>query len=385
MELKHRANEVITFDRDTSAYASENARLRSLEMELAEAREDRIRAEEDATQLRRDLDEVRREADSLARRANNSSSEAVGGPFNAVEESTSDQEEKYALLAELQNERSRREVAEAELKELQLASETQAERAESASRVAAVAEGEADNYRARAAEREKATREAERAANELERRAAAAESVVEAVKSAIGDASSESDAELPARVLEHVERAIERATRKANVALAEALEESQLLSTKTREMGESRGTQVADVGDRVAKLIEVRDKLVEEMNAQSVELERLDAELERRDAAVEAERSRVADLESKLASSNSQNARLIEIIEEQGKWETANAPKSITASAPTTPAKSTRPPPRAAGGRRVAADVLANVKGARSGSALLAHIESRLLEIQSAS
>ena len=130
------------------------------------------------------------------------------------------------------------------------------------------------------------------------------------------------------------------------------------------------------------KLAEVRDKLVEEMNAQSAELERADAEIETRAAAVAAARDEITDLELKLASSNAQNARLIEIIEEQGRWSAAEPSSSVSASsaaraavsAPVTPVKSA---PRRADVRRrdLAADVLGDRK------ALLARIEARLLEI----
>ena len=207
-----------------------------------------------------------------------------------------------------------------------------------------------------------------------------AESAIAAVKLVIGESedAKHSDDELHLRVRAYVDRK----TRRADAALADALEEAQLLRSKAKQMGESRVTDAASVDDRVLKLAEVRDKLVEEMNAQSAELERADAEIETRAAAVAAARDEITDLELKLASSNAQNARLIEIIEEQGRWSAAEPSSSVSASsaaraavsAPVTPVKSA---PRRADVRRrdLAADVLGDRK------ALLARIEARLLEI----
>jgi chromosome segregation ATPase len=211
----------------------------------------------------------------------------------------------------------------------------------------------------------------------FESRAVKAESVIAAVKLVIGESedAKQSDDELHLRVRAYVDRK----TRRADAALADALEEAQLLRSKAKQMGQSRVTDAASVDDRVLKLAEIRDKLVEEMNAQSAELERADAEIESRAAAVAAARDEITDLELKLASSNAQNARLIEIIEEQGRWSAAEPSSSVSApraavSAPVTPVKSA---PRRVDARR--RDVLAASLGDRK--ALLARIEARLLEI----
>ena len=109
----------------------------------------------------------------------------------------------------------------------------------------------------------------------------------------------------------------------------------------------------------------------------------MDSEIEKRQAATAEARGEVADLEARLASSNAQNARLIEIIEEQGKWSTDSAPTAPTASAsaPVTPVKSMARHVDARK-RELAARLLAS--DARDRTSLLASIEARLLEIQSA-
>jgi len=386
---KSRFDEIIR-ERDAALRASEtaNARSRSLESALAESREEQLRAEEEAMQLRRDLDESREErrrarSDGAISAVNDDGTSAGDvdrrrGQFVADEDIAAQQEEKYALLAELQTERRRRIEVEAELEDVINTQNDMNARAETASRIAAVAEGEADDYRARVSETEKATRAAKRSATAFESRAVKAESAIAAVKLVIGESedAKHSDDELHLRVRAYVDRK----TRRADAALADALEEAQLLRSKAKQMGESRVTDAASVDDRVLKLAEVRDKLVEEMNAQSAELERADAEIET--AAVAAARDEITDLELKLASSNAQNARLIEIIEEQGRWSAAEPSSSVSASsaaraavsAPVTPVKSA---PRRADVRRrdLAADVLGDRK------ALLARIEARLLEI----
>ena len=388
---KSRFDEIIR-ERDAALRASEtaNARSRSLESALAESREEQLRAEEEAMQLRRDLDESREErrrarSDGAISAVNDDGTSAGDvdrrrGQFVADEDIAAQQEEKYALLAELQTERRRRIEVEAELEDVINTQNDMNARAETASRIAAVAEGEADDYRARVSETEKATRAAKRSATAFESRAVKAESAIAAVKLVIGESedAKHSDDELHLRVRAYVDRK----TRRADAALADALEEAQLLRSKAKQMGESRVTDAASVDDRVLKLAEVRDKLVEEMNAQSAELERADAEIETRAAAVAAARDEITDLELKLASSNAQNARLIEIIEEQGRWSAAEPSSSVSASsaaravasAPVTPVKSA---PRRADVRRrdLAADVLGDRK------ALLARIEARLLEI----
>ena len=388
---KSRFDEIIR-ERDAALRASEtaNARSRSLESALAESREEQLRAEEEAMQLRRDLDESREErrrarSDGAISAVNDDGTSAGDvdrrrGQFVADEDIAAQQEEKYALLAELQTERRRRIEVEAELEDVINTQNDMNARAETASRIAAVAEGEADDYRARVSETEKATRAAKRSATAFESRAVKAESAIAAVKLVIGESedAKHSDDELHLRVRAYVDRE----TRRADAALADALEEAQLLRSKAKQMGESRVTDAASVDDRVLKLAEVRDKLVEEMNAQSAELERADAEIETRADAVAAARDEITDLELKLASSNAQNARLIEIIEEQGRWSAAEPSSSVSASsaaraavsAPVTPVKSA---PRRADVRRrdLAADVLGDRK------ALLARIEARLLEI----
>ena len=388
---KSRFDEIIR-ERDAALRASEtaNARSRSLESALAESREEQLRAEEEAMQLRRDLDESREErrrarSDGAISAVNDDGTSAGDvdrrrGQFVADEDIAAQQEEKYALLAELQTERRRRIEVEAELEDVINTQNDMNARAETASRIAAVAEGEADDYRARVSETEKATRAAKRSATAFESRAVKAESAIAAVKLVIGESedAKHSDDELHLRVRAYVDRK----TRRADAALADALEEAQLLRSKAKQMGESRVTDAASVDDRVLKLAEVRDKLVEEMNAQSAELERADAEIETRADAVAAARDEITDLELKLASSNAQNARLIEIIEEQGRWSAAEPSSGVSASsaaraavsAPVTPVKSA---PRRANVRRrdLAADVLGDRK------ALLARIEARLLEI----
>jgi len=171
--------------------------------------------------------------------------------------------------------------------------------------------------------------------------------------------------------------------KKAEAALSDAVEETQLLRSKAKEMGATRVTDAADVDERVAKLAEGRDKLVKELNETTMELERMDSEIEKRQAATAEARGEVADLEARLASSNAQNARLIEIIEEQGKWSTDSAPTAPTASAsaPVTPIKSMARHVDARK-RELAARLLAS--DARDRTSLLASIEARLLEIQSA-
>ena len=204
-------------------------------------------------------------------------------------------------------------------------------------------------------------------------------SAIADIKSVIDDKDGQRDDELHLRVRAYIDRKL----KKAEAALSDAVEETQLLRSKAKEMGATRVTDAADVDERVAKLAEGRDKLVKELNETTMELERMDSEIEKRQAATAEARGEVADLEARLASSNAQNARLIEIIEEQGKWSTDSAPTAPTASAsaPVTPVKSMARHVDARK-RELAARLLAS--DARDRTSLLASIEARLLEIQSA-
>lgn len=381
-------------ERDAAVKASEAAmsRIRNLESALRETREELLRAEEEGAQLRRDLDESREErrlggaaargggdeGDDDTRDDGAETTHSTRGQFYTYEEIAAQEEEKYALLAELREERSRRVAVEEELEDLVNTQNDVNARAESASRVAAVAEVEADDYRERMSQIEKSSRDAKKSAEAFEKRALAAESAIADIKSVIDDQDGQRDDELHLRVRAYVARKLKR----AEAALSDAVEETQLLRSKAKEMGATRVTDAADVDERVAKLVEGRDKLVEELNEASMELERMDSEIEKREAATAEAREEVANLEARLASSNAQNARLIEIIEEQGKWSTDSAPAAATASAsaPVTPVKSMARHVDARK-REIAAHLLAS--DARDRKSLLASIEARLLEIQS--
>ena len=383
-------------ERDAAVKANEVAvsRIRNLESALQETREELLRAEEEAAQLRRDLDESREErrldgasarGDASARGGGDEGdgdaeiTNSARGQFYTDEEIAAQEEEKYALLAELREERSRRVAVEEELEDLVNTQNDANARAESASRVAAVAEVEADDYRERMSKIEKSSRNAKKSAEAFEKRAVAAESAIADIKSVIDDKDGQRDDELHLRVRAYIDRKL----KKAEAALSDAVEETQLLRSKAKEMGATRVTDAADVDERVAKLAEGRDKLVKELNETTMELERMDSEIEKRQAATAAARGEVADLEARLASSNAQNARLIEIIEEQGKWSTDSAPTvpTASASAPVTPVKSMARHVDARK-RELAARLLAS--DARDRTSLLASIEARLLEIQSA-
>ena len=383
-------------ERDAAVKANEVAvsRIRNLESALQETREELLRAEEEAAQLRRDLDESREErrldgasarGDASARGGGDEGdgdaeiTNSARGQFYTDEEIAAQEEEKYALLAELREERSRRVAVEEEFEDLVNTQNDANARAESASRVAAVAEVEADDYRERMSKIEKSSRNAKKSAEAFEKRAVAAESAIADIKSVIDDKDGQRDDELHLRVRAYIDRKL----KKAEAALSDAVEETQLLRSKAKEMGATRVTDAADVDERVAKLAEGRDKLVKELNETTMELERMDSEIEKRQAATAEARGEVADLEARLASSNAQNARLIEIIEEQGKWSTDSAPTAPTASAsaPVTPIKSMARHVDARK-RELAARLLAS--DARDRTSLLASIEARLLEIQSA-
>ena len=383
-------------ERDAAVKANEVAvsRIRNLESALQETREELLRAEEEGAQLRRDLDESREErrldgasarGDASARGGGDEGdsdaeiTNSARGQFYTDEEIAAQEEEKYALLAELREERSRRVAVEEELEDLVNTQNDANARAESASRVAAVAEVEADDYRERMSKIEKSSRNAKKSAEAFEKRAVAAESAIADIKSVIDDKDGQRDDELHLRVRAYIDRKL----KKAEAALSDAVEETQLLRSKAKEMGATRVTDAADVDERVAKLAEGRDKLVKELNETTMELERMDSEIEKRQAATAEARGEVADLEARLASSNAQNARLIEIIEEQGKWSTDSAPTAPTASAsaPVTPVKSMAQHVDARK-REIAAHLLAS--DARDRTSLLASIEARLLEIQSA-
>ena len=379
----------VTSERNAAIAARDAAmaKLRGLEIELEESREEQSRAEEEIMQLKRDLDELRAERDGAvggasARGSDIDPSSVRRGEFYTEEDIATQQEEKYALLAELREERKRRTAAEDELAELTQNQLDMNARAESASRVAAVAEIEADDYRDRVSQYKKATKNAERRAEDLTRRVELLERVVVAAKKEIGDTSDDFDESLHERIRAYVARKIRHLER----ALAESAEESQLLRDKAKEMGHSRVLSAVDADERVAKLVEVRDKLMEELNEQVLELERLDGEISKRDAQKSEKEGEIAELETKLAQSNAQNARLLEIIEEQGKWgmddaHGSSAPKT-TASAPVTPVKSLARHVQAQK-REASAGEPIKLDGVLGHKSLLASIEARLLEIHS--
>ena len=378
-----------TSERDSAIAARDAAmaKSRGLEIELEESREEQLRAEEEIMQLKRELDELRAERDGAGGGASTRGddvdpSNVRRGEFYTEEDIATQQEEKYALLAELREERKRRMAAEDELAELTQNQLEMNARAESASRVAAVAEVEADDYRDRVSQYKKATKNAERRAEELTRRVELLERVVGAAKEEIGDTSDGFDEGLRERIRAYVARKVRHSER----ALAEAVEESQLLRDKAKEMGHSRELSAVDADERVAKLVEVRDKLMEELNEQVLELERLDGEISKRDAQKTEKEGEITQLETKLAQSNAQNARLLEIIEEQGKWGMDDvhgsvAPKT-TASAPVTPVKSLARHVQAQK-REASTGEPIKLDGILGHKSLLASIEARLLEIHS--
>ena len=376
-------------ERDDATRAKETAvvQLRAVELALEESREEQLRCEEELMQLKRDLEEIREEraahgtAEPAARllgqaaTASNGEDFTVRGHFFTEEDIAAQQEEKYSMLAELQEERRLRRAVESELDELLQTQIEMNARAESASRIAAVAEGEADDYRDRVSKYKTATQTAEREVETLTKRLHAAERVIANVKGEIHDATETGDDdELHTRVRAYLESKV----RKLDSALTDAVEETQLLREKTKDLDYSKSTNAADADERVTKLASVRDKLMEEMNAQVLELERLDDEIEKHHADFQIKLEEIAELEAKLAQLNAQNARLIDIIDEQGKWTNTSGDDSArnelptaTASAPVTPVKSLE--------RHVK-----NQKLARGQTSLLASIEARLLEIQSA-
>jgi len=370
-------------ERDAAMRAKESAsaHLRTVERMLEESREEQFASAEELSTLRRAIHELReergmhRDENAIASSREDDNSESRRGQFFTEAEIAAQEEEKYIMLAELQDERRRRQEIQAELEELMQTQDAMNERAESASRVAAVAEGEADDYREKMSKVQKATRAAEHKLEEVARRAEQAERVINAIKAEIQDTTSGNDDELPARV----RKFIERSNRKTAASLSEALEELQLLHSKAKDMNNDKTVHEANADERVTKLVEVRDRLVEEMNAQTLELERLDEEIIQRVAAHDATRAEISTFEEKLASAQAQNARLIEIIEEQGQWVASeNTKPHVTASAPVTPVKSmSRHVDRQ---RRERGDLLA--AGALGYKPMLASIEARLLEIQ---
>ena len=385
IEVQGNENAVVALreERDAAMRAKESAsaRLRTVERMLEESREEQFASAEELSTLRRAIHELReergmyRDENAIASSREDDNSESRRGQFFTEAEIAAQEEEKYIMLAELQDERRRRQEIQAELEELVQTQDAMNERAESASRVAAVAEGEADDYREKMSKVQKATRAAEHKLEEVARRAEQAERVINAIKAEIQDTTSGNDDELPARV----RKFIERSNRKTAASLSEALEELQLLHSKAKDMNNDKTVHEANADERVTKLVEVRDRLVEEMNAQTLELERLDEEIIQRVAAHDATRAEISTFEEKLASAQAQNARLIEIIEEQGQWVASeNTKPHVTASAPVTPVKSmSRHVDRQ---RRERGDLLA--AGALGYKPMLASIEARLLEIQ---
>ena len=385
IEVQGNENAVVALqeERDVAMRANESAsaRLRTVERMLEESREEQFASAEELSTLRRAIHELReergmhRDENVIASSREDDNSESRRGQFFTEAEIAVQEEEKYIMLAELQDERRRRQEIQAELEELVQTQDAMNERAESASRVAAVAEGEADDYREKMSKVQKATRAAEHKLEEVARRAEQAERVIIAIKAEIQDTTSGNDDGLPARV----RKFIERSNRKTAASLSEALEELQLLHSKAKDMNNDKTVHEANADERVTKLVEVRDRLVEEMNAQTLELERLDEEIIQRVAAHDATRAEISTFEEKLASAQAQNARLIEIIEEQGQWVASeNTKPHVTASAPVTPIKSmSRHVDRQ---RRERGDLLA--AGALGYKPMLASIEARLLEIQ---
>jgi DNA repair exonuclease SbcCD ATPase subunit len=385
IEVQGNENAVVALreERDVAMRANESAsaRLRTVERMLEESREEQFASAEELSTLRRAIHELReergmhRDENVITSSREDDNSESRRGQFFTEAEIAVQEEEKYIMLAELQDERRRRQEIQAELEELVQTQDAMNERAESASRVAAVAEGEADDYREKMSKVQKATRAAEHKLEEVARRAEQAERVIIAIKAEIQDTTSGNDDGLPARV----RKFIERSNRKTAASLSEALEELQLLHSKAKDMNNDKTVHEANADERVTKLVEVRDRLVEEMNAQTLELERLDEEIIQRVAAHDATRAEISTFEEKLASAQAQNARLIEIIEEQGQWVASeNTKPHVTASAPVTPVKSmSRHVDRQ---RRERGDLLA--AGALGYKPMLASIEARLLEIQ---
>ena len=371
-------------ERDAAIRAkdSASAHVRTVERMLEESREEQFASAEELSTLRRAMHELREERgmhrdESIAASSieHDESSESRRGQFFTEEEIAVQEEEKYVMLAELQDERRRRQEIQAELEELVQSQDAMNERAEAASRVAAVAEGEADDYREKMSKVQKATRAAELKLDEVTRRAEKAERIITAIKAEIQDTSSGDDDELPARV----RKFIERSNRKTVASLNEALEELQLLHSKAKDMNNDKTVHEANADERVTKLVEVRDRLMEEMNLQTLELERLDEEIILHVAAHDETRAEISKFEERLASAQAQNARLIEIIEEQGQWTAnENTKPRVTASAPVTPVKSmSRHVDRQ---RRESGDLLA--AGVLGYKPMLASIEARLLEIQ---
>ena len=367
-------------ERDEAVREKETAisHSRALERMLEESREEQFASAEESATLRRAMEELREERGrhrtsrgegDMSTRDAPDRVESARGRFFTEGEIAALEEEKYVLLAELQDERRRRQEIQAQLDDMAQTQDTMSKRAASASRVAAVAEGEADDYREKMSAVEKATRAMERKLEDVERRLEKSERIISAVKAEIRDAPNANDEELSTRVRAF----IERANRKTTESLNEVLEELQLLQSKAKDMNADMNVHEANADERVTKLVEVRDKLMEEMNAQTFELERLDEEIIQREEAHDASRAELSQCQEKLAASRAQNERLLEIIEEQALWtpKIENAKPHVTASAPATPVKPRvhREPLRA--------DVLAaGIKPT------LASIQARLLDLR---